>query len=62
MTCDSGYRVLGLPRDKHLSRFVEMTDERNFFKKMHVSNNHLCNNTKTMIHLAFGEQLLISRL
>ena len=39
------------------SSFVEVIDEEiNCFKEnAYFSNNHLCNCTKTMIHLAFGE-------
>ena len=39
------------------SRFVEVTDEEiNCFKEnAYFSNNHLCNYTKTIIHLRLGE-------
>ena len=39
------------------SGFVEMTDEESnrFKENEYFSINHLCNYTKTIIHLAFGE-------
>ena len=41
-----------------VSRFIEVTDEEIncFNENVYFSNNHLCNYTRTIIHLRLGEK------